>query len=105
MQEKVNEQEPDPVIILDDRYIKAFLGNSVSPIEPPRAVYSLPLLCQIEAKRLNTDEQVAQQSVIAMMRTIYRDHGARAPHFVDDEVSRPIQAKKSNIVLPGGFRR
>lgn len=98
------EQEPDPIVILDDRYVKAFLGNSVSPIEPPRAVYSLPLLCEIEAKRLGSDEVTAQKSVIAMMRTIYQDHGASAPHFIDDDVSRPPRRDTSRIIRPNGTR-
>jgi hypothetical protein len=94
-------EEPDPIIILDDVYVKAFLGNSVSPIEPPRAVYSLPLLVIVEKKRLACDEAAAQRSIVAMMRQIYKEKGNQAPHFVDDSIKRP---DKNRILTRGGRR-
>ena len=99
------ESEPPPIIILEDAYHKAMLGHHISPLEPPRSVYSLPLLSQLEAKRLGKDEETAQQSVIALMRQIYKEHGGRAPIFVDDAIRRPKPKPKSNIITPGGFRR
>jgi len=99
----INGEEPAPlpIIILDDLYRSAFLGNSISPAEPPRAVYSLPLLCVLEKKRLGTDEATAQRSVIAMMRQIYADHGNCAPHFVDDSIKR----KDKNVIVTRGGKR
>jgi hypothetical protein len=94
-----------PLIILEEAYSSALLGHSISPIEAPRAVYSLPLLTKLEARRLGSDEDTAQQSLIAMVRQVYADHGSRAPHFIDDGIRRPKKKEKSNIIVPGRFGR
>ena len=73
------EAEEHPIIVLDDTYRSAFLGHTLCPIEHPRAVYSLPLLAKLEARRLASDEETAQKSIISMMRQIYQEHGNRAP--------------------------
>lgn len=113
MNDHQNGHPPEPapegaiVVLLPDDYRRALLGNHVSPLEPPRAVYSLPLLSQIEAKRLHTDEETAQKSVISMMRAIYQDHGNRAPIFVDDAIrrSKPREKKDKRIITPDQWRR
>lgn len=106
--QRTNGEEPEgySVILLEDCYVNALLGNSISPLEPPRAVYSLPLLSQLEAKRRGTDEQTAQASVIALMREIYKEHGNLAPIFIDDGIRNPTPRKnKSRIIVPGRFGR
>ena len=100
--EQPEQPEEQPIIILDDVYRSAFLGHSISPLEPPRAVYSLPLLSIIEGKRLVKKEEEAQQSVLAMMRQIYKEHGNRSPHFVDDSIRREPKKEKNRIIRPGG---
>ena len=84
------EDPPDqvPIIMLEDFYVKAFLGHSVSLTERPRAVYSLPHLAIREARRLKCGEDEAQDAVISMVEEISTTHGDNAPIFVDDEVAR-----------------
>lgn len=97
--------EAPQIVILEDTYSSAFLGPSISSIEPLRAVYSLPLLAKLEARRLGGDMDTAQQSLMAMVRQICKEHGNRAPIFVDDGIRRQKPKEKSNIIVPGRFGR
>lgn len=96
-------QDPAPtLVVVDEAYHCAFIGHDISPGLPPRAVYSLPQLCELEMIRLRCDEEEAQKSIVAMVHKAHEQHGAAAPIFVDDSVLREPKKERSRIIRPGG---
>ncbi len=99
--ENYQDAPPPAMVVLEDFYEKAFIGHDVSLTHHPRACYSLPLLSKIERARMKCDEEKAQHSVIAMVKSVTGDHGDEAPVFVDDSITR-VKKERSRIVRPGG---
>ncbi|MFA6043359.1 MAG: hypothetical protein WC718_00115 [Phycisphaerales bacterium] len=95
--------EPPPIVLLDDIYVKAFMGPTVSVSEHTRAAYSLHLLVIVEMATEQMSEDAAQVSIANKVAAWSAQYGAAAPVFIDDAISRPKE--KSKIIRPGGFGR
>ena len=95
--------EPPPIVLLDDIYVKAFLGHTVSVSGHPRSAYSLHLLVIVEMAAENMSEDAAQVSIANKVASWSARYGESAPVFIDDAISRPKE--KSRIIRPGGFGR
>ena len=93
--------DPPPLVLLDDIYVKAFLGHTVSVSAAPRAAYSLHLLVIVEMATEQMSEDAAQVSIANKVAAWSAQYGESAPVFVDDAISRPKE--KSRIIRPGGF--
>jgi hypothetical protein len=89
------------MIVLEEFYERAYIGHDISAGSLPHACYSLPLLAKLERKRMQCDEDQAQNSVVDIVRQITKEHGDSAPLFIDDSITR-IKKEKSRIIRPGG---
>jgi hypothetical protein len=93
----------DEVIVLEDQYVKALVGHTISAEGTPRAVYSLTKLVKAERTLKDMAEDPARMSIVSLIFEVTRDHGERAPIFVDDAISQPKPVEKGKIIRPGGW--
>jgi hypothetical protein len=95
--------QPLELIVLEDVYAKALVGHTISAEGTPRAVYSLTKLVKAERTLKDMAEDPARMSIVSLIFEVTRDHGERAPIFVDDAISQPKPVEKGKIIRPGGW--
>lgn len=91
----------DGMVALEESFAYALIGLSVSLTARPRFCYSLTKMTNREAINLNCSPDKARESILALMEDIARDHGDRAPLFIDDSAS---EEKEVRIYGPTGRR-
>jgi hypothetical protein len=87
---------PKPPVALESMYDFAFVGHTVSSVDPPRFVYSLTKLAKREEVRRRIGPDHAREAVWTMVRKITADHGDMAPLFVDDAAS--VEEDRKRII-------
>lgn len=93
-------QERTTIVALEDEFQTALIGNTLSPLEMPRFVYSLTALARLMSRKFNKSIEHAAEDVRDLVSSVALQHGNRAPLFVDD-----TPEEKSRIIVPGGMRR
>lgn len=89
--------DPESPVSLPDNYRKAIIGITITGSGASKLVYSLSRLCLLVETQERRREKQAQKKVVDMIFALERDHGDRAPVFVDDASS-----EMKHIITPYG---
>jgi hypothetical protein len=94
-------KEPPQPVVLPTDYDDCIIGHSLHPSAYPRFAYSLTKLAKREQRRQNlVSLDAARASIWELVTCITRDHGDRAPLFIDDTHS--VEDNTPRIIVPFG---